>query len=55
HFRVEHQTDDGEALRDDDNFSYAAGWEFAGDGTAPILNKEPLEFEHVHPSKRSYK
>jgi succinate dehydrogenase / fumarate reductase flavoprotein subunit len=55
HFRVEHQTEDGEALRDDANFSYAAGWEFAGDGNAPILNKEPLEFEHVHLAQRSYK
>jgi succinate dehydrogenase / fumarate reductase, flavoprotein subunit len=55
HFRVEHQTEDGEALRDDDNFAYVAGWEFAGEGTEPVLNKEPLEFEHVHLAQRSYK
>jgi succinate dehydrogenase / fumarate reductase flavoprotein subunit len=55
HFRVEHQTEDGEALRDDDNFAYVAAWEFAGDGAEPVLNKEPLEFEHVHLAQRSYK
>ncbi len=54
HFREEHQTPDGEALRDDENFSYVAAWEYAGEG-APILNKEPLSFEYVHPSQRSYK
>jgi len=55
HFRTEHQTDDGEARRDDDHFAYVAGWEFAGDGEPPILNKEPLEFENVHLATRSYK
>ncbi|HEY2332349.1 MAG TPA: fumarate reductase/succinate dehydrogenase flavoprotein subunit, partial [Acidimicrobiales bacterium] len=55
HFRLEHQTEDGEALRDDDNFAYVAAWEFAGDGAEPVLNKEPLEFEHVHLAQRSYK
>jgi succinate dehydrogenase / fumarate reductase flavoprotein subunit len=55
HFRVEHQTEDGEALRDDENFAYVAGWEYAGEGTEPVLNKEPLEFEHVHLAQRSYK
>jgi succinate dehydrogenase / fumarate reductase flavoprotein subunit len=55
HFREEHQTPDGEALRDDANFSYVAAWEFAGDGKPPILHKEPLHFEYVHPSQRSYK
>jgi len=55
HFRIEHQTSDGEALRDDANFAYAAAWEFAGDGKAPILNKEPLVFENVALSQRSYK
>ena len=43
HFRVEYQTEDGEAKRDDDNFAYVAAWEYAGPGKAPILNKEPLE------------
>jgi succinate dehydrogenase / fumarate reductase flavoprotein subunit len=55
HFRVEHQTPDGEALRHDDEFAYVAAWEYAGDGKAPILNKEPLVFENVALSQRSYK
>src|SRR3569623_1585123 len=55
HFRSEHQTPDGEALRHDDRFAYVAAWEYAGDGKAPILNKEPLEFEYVHLATRSYK
>jgi succinate dehydrogenase / fumarate reductase flavoprotein subunit len=55
HFREEYQTEDGEALRDDDNFSYAAAWGWNGVGAAPSLYKEPLEFEYVHPSQRSYK
>ena len=55
HFREEHQTPDGEAKRNDDEFAYAAAWEYAGPGKAPVLNKEPLAFEYVHPSQRSYK
>jgi succinate dehydrogenase / fumarate reductase flavoprotein subunit len=55
HFREESQTPDGEALRDDANFSYAAAWEFTGVGKAPALHKEPLVFEEVHPTQRSYK
>ncbi|HEU4628346.1 MAG TPA: fumarate reductase/succinate dehydrogenase flavoprotein subunit [Gemmatimonadaceae bacterium] len=55
HFREEYQTPDGEALRDDERFAYVAGWEFTGDGTAPALHKEPLEFEYVHLAQRSYK
>jgi succinate dehydrogenase / fumarate reductase, flavoprotein subunit len=55
HFREESQTPDGEALRDDENFSYVAAWEYAGDGRSPILNKEPLVFENVKLSQRSYK
>ena len=55
HFREESQTPDGEALRDDDNFSYVAAWEFQGVGKAPALHKEPLTFEYVKPSQRSYK
>ena len=55
HFREESQTPDGEALRDDANFSYVAAWEFKGIGQTPALQKEPLEFEYVKPSQRSYK
>jgi succinate dehydrogenase / fumarate reductase, flavoprotein subunit len=55
HFREESQTPEGEALRDDANFSYAAAWEFKGVGVTPELHKEPLHFEYVKPSQRSYK
>ncbi len=54
HFREEFQTAEGEAKRDDARFSYVAAWEYAGAGKAPVLNKEPLEFEMVHPAQRSY-
>ncbi len=54
HFRVEHQ-EDGEAKRDDEHYAYVAAWEYAGEGKAPILNKEPLVYENVHLSTRSYK
>jgi succinate dehydrogenase / fumarate reductase flavoprotein subunit len=55
HFRVESQTPDGEALRDDSRFAYVAAWEYAGDGKPPILNREPLVFENVALTQRSYK
>ena len=55
HFREEYQTPEGEAARDDENFAYAAAWEFRGVGVEPALNKEPLTFDYVHPSQRSYK
>jgi succinate dehydrogenase / fumarate reductase, flavoprotein subunit len=55
HFREEYQTPDGEAARDDENFSYVAAWEFRGVGSPPELHKEPLVFEYVHPTQRSYK
>jgi succinate dehydrogenase / fumarate reductase flavoprotein subunit len=55
HFREESQTPDGEARRDDDHFTYVGAWEFAGVGTAPTLHKEPLTFEYVKPTQRSYK
>jgi len=55
HFRTEHQTADGEAMRDDEHFTYVAAWEFAGNGKPPIVNKEPLVFENVALSQRSYK
>jgi len=58
HFRTESQTPEGEAQRDDENFQYVAAWQFQGDegnpGT-PVLHKEPLSFEYVKPSQRSYK
>ncbi len=54
HFREESQTPDGEALRDDENFSYVAAWEFAGVGKEPVLHKEPLTFENVHLAQRNY-
>jgi succinate dehydrogenase / fumarate reductase flavoprotein subunit len=55
HFREESQTEDGEALRDDDHFCHVAAWEFKGVGTPPVLHTESLHFEFVHPSQRSYK
>jgi succinate dehydrogenase / fumarate reductase flavoprotein subunit len=55
HFRVESQTPDGEAKRDDDKYQYVAAWEFSGDPGKPVLHKEHLEFEYVKPSQRSYK
>jgi succinate dehydrogenase / fumarate reductase flavoprotein subunit len=55
HFRVEHQTEDGEALRDDEHFAYVGAWEYTGDDAHPNLHKEPLEFETVHLAQRSYK
>jgi succinate dehydrogenase / fumarate reductase flavoprotein subunit len=55
HFREEFQTPDGEALRDDANYSYVAAWEFTGVDSEPTLHKEPLVFDQVHPSQRSYK
>ncbi|HEY6011951.1 MAG TPA: fumarate reductase/succinate dehydrogenase flavoprotein subunit [Nitrospirota bacterium] len=55
HFRVEYQTPDGEALRDDTNFSYVAAWEYQGVDKAPELHKEPLTFENAHLAVRNYK
>jgi len=55
HFRVESQTADGEALRDDDEFAYVSAWEFDDDGGRPILHKEPLVYEYVELKQRSYK
>jgi succinate dehydrogenase / fumarate reductase flavoprotein subunit len=53
--RVESQTPEGEAKRDDANFSYTAAWEWKGLGQAPALHKEPLTFKYVHLAQRSYK
>ena len=55
HFRVEYQTEEGEAKRDDAAFCYVAAWQHAGDNKEPVLHKEPLEFEHVQLAQRSYK
>jgi succinate dehydrogenase / fumarate reductase, flavoprotein subunit len=55
HFRTEHQTEDGEAKRNDEQFAYVGAWEYAGEGKTPILNKEVLNFENVHLATRSYK
>lgn len=55
HFREEFQTEEGEAKRNDEQFSYVAAWEFKGVGKEPALYKEPLTFEYVKPSQRSYK
>ncbi len=55
HFREEFQYPDGEARRDDEHFAHVAAWEFTGEGQKPIRNVEPLEFENVKPSVRSYK
>ena len=55
HFREEYQTDDGEALRNDEDFSYVSSWEYAGDDMPPNLHKENLEFDTVTPTQRSYK
>ena len=55
HFRTEYQTEEGEARRDDQNFTHVSAWEFTGVGNTPKLHKEALSFEYVPPSQRSYK
>jgi succinate dehydrogenase / fumarate reductase, flavoprotein subunit len=55
HFREEYQTEEGEALRNDADFSYVAAWEYASGGGEPALHKEPLTFSYVKPAQRSYK
>jgi len=55
HFRAESQTEDGEALRHDDEFLHVSAWEYTGAGKAPILHKEPLEYEFIELKQRSYK
>ncbi|MCE1203444.1 MAG: fumarate reductase/succinate dehydrogenase flavoprotein subunit [Holophagaceae bacterium] len=55
HFREEFQTEDGEALRDDENFCHVAVWEYTGEGQAPVRHIEPLTFDNVHLATRSYK
>jgi succinate dehydrogenase / fumarate reductase flavoprotein subunit len=55
HFRLESQTEEGEALRDDENYAYAAAWEYKGDNQPEVLHKEELVFENIKLSQRSYK
>lgn len=55
HFRVEYQTPEGEALRDDENYSYVAIWEYKGDKAEPVLHKEQLGFEAIKVAQRNYK
>jgi succinate dehydrogenase / fumarate reductase, flavoprotein subunit len=55
HFREEHQTEDNEALRDDEHFRYVAAWKWTGKPAEPRLEKEDLEFAYVKPTQRSYK
>lgn len=55
HFREEHQYPDGEGKRDDGHFGFVSAWEFQGDGKAPLLNREPLNYEFVKMSVRNYK
>jgi succinate dehydrogenase / fumarate reductase flavoprotein subunit len=55
HFREEHQTPDGEAKRDDENFSHVSAWEYQGPNAQPLMHKEPLIYEEVHLAQRSYK
>ncbi len=54
HFRTESQTEGGEAKRDDERFSYVAAWEHGSGPSDPVLHREPLTFEYVHPTQRSY-
>jgi succinate dehydrogenase / fumarate reductase flavoprotein subunit len=55
HFRAESQTEDGEALRHDDEYAHVSAWEWGGEGGKPVLHKEPLVYEYVEMKQRSYK
>jgi succinate dehydrogenase / fumarate reductase, flavoprotein subunit len=55
HFRTEHQDEEGECIRNDDDYMHASVWEYKGAGQAPMRHKEALKFEYVKPTKRSYK
>ncbi len=55
HFRAEYQTPEGEALRQDDDFLYAAAWQYTGEGQPPVLHREPLIYENIEVKQRSYK
>ena len=55
HFRTEHQTEDGETLRDDEKFMYVAAWDYQGHGKPETMEKEPLNYEFIQIAKRNYK
>ena len=55
HFREEYQTPEGEALRDDENFTYVSAWEYQGEDKEPVLHKEPLKYENIEVKQRNYK
>jgi len=55
HFRDEHQTEEGEAKRDDANFTFVSAWEYTGENREPVMHKEDLVFENVELKTRSYK
>ena len=55
HFRAESQTEDGEALRHDDEFAYVGAWEWGGEGGKPVLHREPLVYKAIELKQRSYK
>ena len=55
HFRVEHQTEDGETQRDDENFMFVAAWEYQGHDKPEVMHKEELNYEHIQIVKRNYK
>ena len=55
HFRTEHQTEDGETLRDDEKFMYVAAWDYQGHGNPETMEKEPLNYEHIQIATRNYK
>jgi succinate dehydrogenase / fumarate reductase flavoprotein subunit len=55
HFREEHRTEEGEARRDDENFTHVSVWEYQGDDKPPVEHREKLDFEFVTPTTRSYK
>ena len=55
HFRIESQTEEGEAKRDDANYMYVAAWEYKGEGTEPELHKEPLDYQFIEVKTRNYK
>ena len=55
HFREEHQTDEGEVVRNDEDFAHVAAWEWQGEGEEHVRGVEPLDFEELQPATRSYK
>jgi succinate dehydrogenase / fumarate reductase flavoprotein subunit len=55
HFREEYKTPEGEAMRDDKNYTYVSAWEYQGEGKDPVLHKEPLNYENIEVKQRNYK